>query len=649
LYHTGVLIQGQGLCVWIPCTGTCTGTLYGTECDTYTVYYSTYSTAQYDSRRAGFSMSRWWNAHLRGWRSNTAMAEQATVAALPQSSANESNESNVSFQDGELDEKEGEIEEKIATVPPSEYAVPANHDVLLPAVVTVDRKEFLLQQARENRLAWIQSVPLPYSTAESTVLDATHILPELPSATKILSLLYGCCSNSSNTKEIAARLDDLISKQDPAGRRSALRNAEEWLDDERRAAADGDDSIRILLSDYRAFLEQLGRPESAVVVNTMRHALSQTTTSTGGDPATALRNQVASTLEQLKRIDGHEAWTTRSLESFLYGQASGVIQDSLTNERKRDQELLVKMQMLDFVTAKHLDLTCFEDDNHTYLAPAVSTLLAVQSYYSPYEKLQCILKTYHCINSALVKAQGGKIPSADDVLPTLIWVVLQAKPPSLISNLAMIETYAPPEYLRGEAGYAFTNLYGAVQFLVDLNLDQNETEPMTSLTMTAQEFRLGLEKSRVAMEAQVGAAIQQKELLVPTVEFAKSVDIPVSEVRAARLRGEVVDLDWAKRRFLTSSETTQSGERTSEEQILPTGFSRSYSFLTTRPDELRLKDLPLLLAEYKMLVRTTETLLAERSHRASQERKERLVRAEMMIHESAIEAELEFLASGRLK
>jgi hypothetical protein len=42
-------------------------------------------------------------------------------------------------------------------------------------------------------------------------------------------------------------------------------------------------------------------------------------------------------------------------------------------------------------------------------------------------------------------------------------------------------------------------------------------------------------------------------------------------------------------------------------------------------------------------------LLAERSHRASQERKERLVRAEMMIHESAIEAELEFLASGRLK
>ena len=171
---------------------------------------------------------------------------------------------------------------------------------------------------------------------------------------------------------------------------------------------------------------------------------------------------------------------------------------------------------------------------------------------------------------------------------------------------------------------------------------------MTSFTMTAQEFRLGLEASRVAMEAQVAASIRQKEeLAVPTVESAKTVEIPVSEVRAARLRGVVVDLEWAKRRFLSSSDTTPPGEPTSEDQVLPTGFTRNYSFLTTRPDEVRLNDLPLLLQEYRMLVRTTETLLAERSHRASQERKERLVQAERMIQENAIESELELLASVR--
>ena len=60
-------------------------------------------------------------------------------------------------------------------------------------------------------------------------------------------------------------------------------------------------------------------------------------------------------------------------------------------------------------------------------------------------------------------------------------------------------------------------------------------------------------------------------------------------------------------------------------------------------------DLPLLLQEYQMLVRTTETLLAERSQRASQERKERLLKAEKAIQESANEAELGFLGSGRRK
>jgi hypothetical protein len=274
----------------------------------------------------------------------------------------------------------------------------------------------------------------------------------------------------------------------------------------------------------------------------------------------------------------------------------------------------------------------------------------MQNYYSPFEKLKLILKTYHRVNEALTKAQGGKIPSADDILPTLIWVVLQAKPLHLVSNLAMIEAYAPPEYFRGEEGYAFTNLFGAVQFLVDLNLNTNEDDPITSLTITPQDFRQGLEKSRAAMEAQSTNANKQKEIVVPVVEPAKAVVIPVSEVRAARLRGEIADLDWARRCYLSATESSATGEATGEEQGLPTGFSRNYSFLTSQPDEIRMKDLPLLLQEYKMLVRTTETLLAERAQRASQQRRERLIKVEKAIQENAIEAELGLFGSdGRRK
>jgi hypothetical protein len=50
------------------------------------------------------------------------------------------------------------------------------------------------------------------------------------------------------------------------------------------------------------------------------------------------------------------------------------------------------------------------------------------------------------------------------------------------------------------------------------------------------------------------------------------------------------------------------------ESLLPPGFSRSYTYLTTRPEDLRLVDLEPLLDEYKLLVQTTEVLLAERAH-----------------------------------
>ena len=526
----------------------------------------------------------------------------------------------------ELDTQQSTNE--IQILPPPRLDDEALH---IPAAITMDRKEYLLKKARADRLAWIQSVPLPYSTDDNSILDATHIIQELPSANKILSSLYG-------TDNISTRLEALI-PLNSAGSNEALRHAKEVLEDERHAA---EADVRNILSEYQAFTSQLERPESAVIVNSMRHFLHQM----GTDPASSLRNQVATTLEQLKRVYGDETWSKRSLESFLYGHAQKIIISTLRNEKKRDMEFLEKLKTLSFVTAKHLDLTCFLDDKQDYLVAAVSTLLSIQNYYSPFEKLKLILKTYHCVNEALTKAQAGKIPSADDVLPTLIWVVLQAKPLHLVSNLAMIETYAPPEYLRGEEGYAYTNLYGAVQFLADLNLSANDDDPMTSLTITPQDFRLGLEKSRTAMEAQLTNVNKQKELVVPAVEPAKTVVIPVSEVRAARLRGEIADLDWARQRFMSVSESSTTGEATSEEQVLPTGFSRNYSFLTSQPDEIRLKDLPLLLQEYKMLVRTTETLLAERAQRASQQRKESLIKVEKAIQENAIEAELGLFGSG---
>ncbi|OEU10679.1 hypothetical protein FRACYDRAFT_246433 [Fragilariopsis cylindrus CCMP1102] len=116
------------------------------------------------------------------------------------------------------------------------------------------------------------------------------------------------------------------------------------------------------------------------------------------------------------------------------------------------------------------------------LKEPIKALQSIEAFYSPYEKLQRVLDVFRGVNVALTKT-SKTVPSADDVLPTVILVI---------------------EYLRGEAGYAFTNLYSAAQFLQELDLNISEDDDNgksnrsnnNSLSISSDELKRGLEKSR---------------------------------------------------------------------------------------------------------------------------------------------------------
>jgi hypothetical protein len=70
----------------------------------------------------------------------------------------------------------------------------------------------------------------------------------------------------------------------------------------------------------------------------------------------------------------------------------------------------------------------------------------------------------------------------------------------------------------------------------------------------------------------------------------------------------------------TGDETALSALQATTQPSLPDGFKRSYQFLATEPDDIRMSDIPALLEEYRMLVRTTEMLLVGQSNLASKQR-----------------------------
>ena len=334
-------------------------------------------------------------------------------------------------------------------------------------------------------------------------------------------------------------------------------------------------------------------------------------------------------------------------------------------------EMHEKLKSLQFVTPKHLEIRCLASNTTSDidLSYPMQQLKGLSDESSVRQLLQTVLLTFRGINAALSSAthQHSTPPGADDVLPTLILTVIRANPPGLLTSLLFIERFAPASLLRGEAGYAYTNLCGAVQFLKDLDMDEHMADVSMGegavLSIDPAEFRAGLEKCRMIMKAEEeekrppvansdGLQLTTTRTMVGDMQESEESDsqfdlkITANDIRHARNTGCTADLDWALQRqkdfmwregkvrtnFNSKEKATNGASNTvsflpPEEPPLPSNFSRSYSYLSTSPNDVRMSDLPKLLKEYRMLVHVTESLLNERQTWRESERK-RLVQME---------------------
>lgn len=158
------------------------------------------------------------------------------------------------------------------------------------------------------------------------------------------------------------------------------------------------------------------------------------------------------------------------LEKFVLKQLYGQLFGNDESIEAEDKKLYRRIGCMRWVDFYHLEVPAI--DPHL-LELGISELRRMNTYKAPRDKLVCILNSCRVIGNVLKKEMGTSRPaSADDFLPLLIYSVLQANPPSLVSNIEYVACFRHPDRMMGEEAYFFTALQSAVEFIREVGPDQ---------------------------------------------------------------------------------------------------------------------------------------------------------------------------------
>lgn len=133
----------------------------------------------------------------------------------------------------------------------------------------------------------------------------------------------------------------------------------------------------------------------------------------------------------------------------------------------RDQVLHQHIQKLSrVVTVEHRDLRIPRAYHAESPWPSAQAQLgALAAHKSPQDKVACVAACCASLAS-LLSAAAGAPAAADDLVPVLVFVLIRANPPHLLSTVQFVETFQrATRCCQGEAAYWWTQFCAAIEFI----------------------------------------------------------------------------------------------------------------------------------------------------------------------------------------
>lgn len=200
--------------------------------------------------------------------------------------------------------------------------------------------------------------------------------------------------------------------------------------------------------------------------------------------------------------ESDESWEVSStfVEKFVHLKLYPTLFGHDSNIEAQDMAFYLRLQALDFLTPKHLDIKSLKlqpsssssdgsdggdgggNEWGVLFSVPIGSLSDLEECRTPMDMIACLKTVTMGIAASLRAAlgDGGGDPGADELLPMMILTLVRVKPRKMHSVLAYMNNYTSELKMDSETGYLITQLMSAVQFLSELDASR--------ITIASQDF-----------------------------------------------------------------------------------------------------------------------------------------------------------------